>query len=532
MKSVVFLYAGVDSKITSGKRQFECVFNGESSASRVLHFAKEINPLGSPCVLGNADSVKNVKDICLKNNADFSSFESEKWTVETLLSAIKHELEKQDATCAIFAWLDCPFLDSNLTKRMIENHSKYLAEYTFADGYPYGFAPEIIDAGAVSILLNLAKTNTDEKENLNRESIFKLMKKDLNAFEIETEISSVDYRMLRLDFSCSAKANMMACKELFFLSSSIQDLNADTLSNAASKSAKILRTVPSFYNIQIEPKYRSKCIYSPYPEALEKSSKVFNEMRFVDFSNLVKQIADFSENAVISLSLWGEALYHPELFNFIKEVIKYSGLSVVIETTGDKISEDMIAKIKEEAEKKSFSTNGYEKIMWIVYVDATTQEKYKEIHFVDGLDVALNAINILTKYFPKSTYPQWMRINQNEEQLESFFRFWSAKDSPSNGNIIIQKYNDFGGLLEDYKPADLSPIERFPDWHLRRDMVILCNGDVPLYKESMLDDSVGNVFNESVESVWRKSDYLMEKQINKEYDEISRKCDEYYTFNF
>ena len=43
---------------------------------------------------------------------------------------------------------------------------------------------------------------------------------------------------------------------------------------------------------------------------------------------------------------------------------------------------------------------------------------------------------------------------------------------------------------------------------------------------------IGNVFEENLESIWRKGDSLMEGQLAGKYDEISGKYDEYYTFNF
>ena len=255
-------------------------------------------------------------------------------------------------------------------------------------------------------------------------------------------------------------------------------------------------------------------------------------MPFEKFSSLVKQIAEFSETAVISLSLWGEPLYHPQLPQFISEVLKYPGLSVFIETSGDSLTEEKACEIAKIVDSCAPRSNGWQPVMWIVFTDAVTAEKYSEIHFTDGFASALNSISILEKHFKGCVYPQFVRMNENEEQLESFYRFWSRKESPSGGALIIQKYNDFAGFLPKRSPCDLSPVERCLDWHLRRDMVILCTGDVMPYKESLFDGSIGNVFEENLESIWRKGDSLMEGQLAGKYDEISGKYDEYYTFNF
>ena len=72
-------------------------------------------------------------------------------------------------------------------------------------------------------------------------------------------------------------------------------------------------------------------------------------MKYDDFSLLVDKIAAFSGEAVVCLSLWGEAILHPQLDLFIEKILSYSGLSVLIELSGRKFSESMIERIKEAA---------------------------------------------------------------------------------------------------------------------------------------------------------------------------------------
>ena len=133
---------------------------------------------------------------------------------------------------------------------------------------------------------------------------------------------------------------------------------------------------------------------------------------------------------------------------------------------------------------------------------------------------------------PGCVYPQFVRMNSNESELELFFRYWNEKTSNSQGNLIIQKYNDFAGLLKTCKPADLSPLERNVCWHLRRDMTILSNGEVPLCSQFVLGGIIGNVFNDTLENIWKKYDSELNNHICGNYSEKCRKCDEYYTFNF
>jgi len=122
-----------------------------------------------------------------------------------------------------------------------------------------------------------------------------------------------------------------------------------------------------------------------------------------------------------------------------------------------------------------------------------------------------------------------MRLKENEESLETFYRFWKEKNDEK---LIIQKYDWFAGFLEDKKTADLTPITRNPCWHLRRDFVILLNGDVTICREELLNSSQGNVFSESLENIWQKRKAFLEDFVKGNYNQLCEKCDEFYTFNF
>ena len=71
-------------------------------------------------------------------------------------------------------------------------------------------------------------------------------------------------------------------------------------------------------------------------------------------------------------------------------------------------------------------------------------------------------------------------------------------------------------------------------------MTILSNGDVPYCHSCVLGDpssdgkslTAGNVFIESLETIWHKTDDLLINHINKNYCDKCGKCDELYTFNF
>lgn len=459
-----------------------------------------------------------------------------------LLEKMYEAGKNNEADYIIFAYSDMPFYNTDLTKQMILNHEKYHAEYTFCDGYSNGIAPQIIDLGTLNILLSLCKKDeNDSVKSVSKDFLFELIKKDINSYEIETVLAKNDWRLLRLNFDCEYKENFLSCKALYEeckkQSVDIHNCDADKINEIASKTPQVLKTVPGFYNIQIADYFSKKCTYCPYAGEYEKKngkscSEAKNVMKKEDFAKLVKQIAEFSENAVISLSLWGEAFSHPQIIDFIKEVLLYPGLSVFIETQTQNVPSSFVEELKSLV-KSAGTKKRWPAVMIAVCLDAVNQDTFEKIHGNDSsLADMIKTVEALEEAVPGNVYPQFVRMNDNEEELEPFFRYWNQKDSPAKGQFIIQKYDDYAGLLPEEKPADLSPIQRNVCWHLRRDMNILTNGDVILCKEYVLDNVIGNVFKERLEDLWNKTDSLLLDHMNEKYENKCEKCDEFYTYFF
>lgn len=487
----------------------------------------------------------SAKDMCLELPKKVSLPYFEVTNVNSnleLLETIINLCEKENATDFIFLYDDLPFVNEKLTKQLLKAHEEYKAEYTFADGYPNGFCPEVMNAGSAKILLNLIKSSNNSIGNnkVCRSSLYDLLKIDINSFEVETVLAKNDWRLLRFNFDTDNKDHFISCKELFNIIQKDKSLleNPDELSNKASNNIKILKTVPCFYNIQIADKCSGKCFYCPYPTNYKNKhgilpSESTNVMNKEKLFSLIKQISDYSQNAVISLSLWGESFNHPDLISIIREITNYAGLSVFLETDGLLVTDDFCNKLKEISDNINSKNTQWPKIMIAVSLDSFTNQTYLKIRGVENsLEDSKKVIQKLTESIGPNVYPQLVRINENEDELESFFNYWKNNENESKGNLIIQKYDDFAQDLPEDKPADLSPVERNICWHLRRDMTILSNGDVTVCKEYILDNIIGNVFEQSIDKIWEKSDSLLQEQIDNCFNKKCGKCDEYYTYNF
>ncbi len=540
MKNLVFLYAGNNST-----HAFDDVFSGKSAFSRCLEWTKKIPDCGGVIIFSSARNEEKVKCALAEANINDSRIIlKEKWLCRDLVVTMSVEMASAKAENAVYTDSDRPFLDETLTKEVLACHEKYIAEYTFADGYPLGFAPEVIHAGTLNILSTFATETHKEAADVEVSSdcIFNLLKTDINSFEIESVIAPKDYRMSRFDFSCGTKRNLLACKNLFEKALEKKaGFSAVELSDLALECAEVQQTLPAFYNVQISRNCSSIPVYSPYPEAFKKKYGVLpvesensgdSGMSLEKFNGLVSQIAEFSEDAVIGLSAFGEPLLEKNIAAYADAVLQNKNLSLLIETDGTLVTAELASRIAEVSQKHGPRNNGEKNIIWIVSIDAVTDAMYSSLVKSGSFEKAVASVGILSRSFPGSVYPQFTRMNENESELEPFYRYWHDKNSPSSGNLIIQKYDDCCKTLPSRKPADLAPLERFPCWHIKRDMTILADGSVPLCRQYLLDSSIGNVFDDGIEQIWKKTLATVKEHIAGNYSEKCRDCDDYYTFNF
>ena len=233
----------------------------------------------------------------------------------------------------------------------------------------------------------------------------------------------------------------------------------------------------------------------------------------------MKKIAAFAGDGVIDISLWGEPSLHPRIFDIIGAVLGQPGLSLVIETSGVGWKPDIFSRVRD-----SFSSRP----TWIVSLDASTEEMYRRLRGA-GFAEAVKTAELLLSAFTGTAWVQAVRMKENEEDLDVFFKTWKARTE----NVIVQKYDSFSGLLPDRKVADLSPVKRFPCWHLKRDMAILLDGTVPLCREDVrVAHRMGNAFTDDLAAIWGRADDAYRQHLSEKYPQICAGCDEYYTYNF
>ena len=512
---------------------FEPVFEGKNSLQITIDQAKKFPGVGKIVLIVSADN-------------DFSSLtgvevvRNNSWTKKSLLEKIAQLQDGFDF--AYFAFADCPFLDPALAALIADRHIKYAAEYSYADGWPYALAPEILSPGTAAILANIIGSNDETSsasQPVSRDILFSVIQKDINAFDIEAEISPVDLRCHRINFCADSKRNLLLLKN-FITAAGNKIPDYKDVERITEEKPEILRTLPSFYPIQVYGGCPQKCLICPYPSFVDVTA-CRDFMAFEKFEKLLDNIVSFSGDAVIDLSLWGEISLHPEKLKLIEAVLLRKELSLIIETSGlgwnegdlehcAALAANALSNRKPEAAYSAISP-----LSWIVSLDTCDTKRYNELRS-GGFAQAESCAKKLLSLFPNDCYVQAVRIKGAEDDTEKFFRYW--KEAAGEKNIIIQKYDDFCGFLEKKQASDISPVIRQCCWHIMRDFPVLLDGSVPLCREDLpalkgeINYILGNVFSDSLENIWKNAEKHYTEQCKKNYPGICAGCDEYYTYNF
>jgi spiro-SPASM protein len=360
--------------------------------------------------------------------------------------------------------------------------------------------------------------------------LFSVIQKDINAFDIEAEISPVDLRCHRLNLCADSKRNLMLLKN--FLSATEGKIPATTdVERIVEDQPQILRTLPSFYPIQVYGGCPQKCTICPYPLFTDSLGRK-DFMESEKFENLLDKIINFSGDAVIDLSLWGELSLHPQKMKLIEAVLSRSELSLIIETSGLGWKNEELEKCAEICNSLSQKT-----CSWIVSLDTNDPGRYAELRG-SGFAETQSCAKKLLSLFPNDCYVQAVRIKGSEDDTEKFYRYWKEASPNGEKNIIIQKYDDFCGSLEKKQASDISPVIRQCCWHIMRDLPVLIDGTVILCREDLSvlkgekNRVLGNIFTDSLETIWQNGDKYYKEQCQKKYSGICADCDESYTYNF
>lgn len=229
---------------------------------------------------------------------------------------------------------------------------------------------------------------------------------------------------------------------------------------------------------------------------------------------------EFAGEASVSVSAFGEIGLHPDPLGLMGALLEIPGLDLFVETSGVGWCADSLSAIP------AFSARAGSRLSWIVFLDTDVAADYTRVRG-KGYAEAMAFVSMLEEACPDRTWVQVTRTPELEDGLESLYRRW--KDRPST--LVVQKHDSYAGLIPDRKVADLSPAERFPCWHAKRDLVVLADGTVLPCRSGLGRLPALGQTGDGAQSLWEAGDALYRQHLRGDLPAVCAACDEYYTYN-
>ncbi len=419
-------------------------------------------------------------------------------------------------------WSDTLFHSPELHSRMHERHINYNAHYTHSIGYPTHISPEYLSQEGLELIALLSdKTKRDANHNTSNkigsnviqesdichESLFDSMQAQLNDFDIEVVLSPSDMRYHRLDVCLETRRGYVFSKQAYSAGLRVQE----ELESYVVEYPSALMSMPSYVQVQVTQSLEQENYLQPFSYDTSKN------MSTAEFKTLCVRLQEYSDDMVLQLGFRGEFATHPDSFEIL-EIAQTYFKHIYMDTSG------YLWNIQDEG----WSRVDYTKITWIIEMDAYSESLYTKIHG-DNFSHCHQFITFLERKVPKGKlYVQAQRLQENEHELGEFLEYWEKRGIKA----IIKKYNSYSGILPERDSASIRPHVRLPCHHLSRDMHVLVDGSViQCGQELNENNTLGNIFKEEVEVLYKKNTQRLLEHSQKKYHTICENCDEYYTVN-
>ena len=459
------------------------------------------------------------------------------WSEQTLTSALAEcSAGKGRHASLVVLRADAPLLLRDETDALLQQHQHYFAHYSFCDGYPSGCTPEVVSADAVPLLQGLAQSDVPFS------SLFSVVERDINSFDIETRISPRDYRLLRLVFRTDSRRNHLLCRRILeamypdelrvsadpggltAAADHAADTDSQLLRQVLDSNPGLFRTLPASLNWVLHGASSRPAGYMPHTSA---DSLPLSRQPAADAALVVSSAREFAELAgdgTLVLSHVGEPAEYPGITGLVADCAA-TGLKIVVETDGIGWDSAAVNRLADDLQKRG----QLDAVTWIVFLDAHDPDVYARIRPNANLEQALAGYEILNTAFPDTVYVQATRMQLNEAHLLEFYRYWKERTE----RIIVQKYNRYAGKLPDQQVADTSPIQRMPCWRLKREITVLPDGSMAMCHVDLFDPQVfGRIGEQPLSELWERHARMYQLHLETSYPALCVNCDEYYTFTF
>lgn len=417
--------------------------------------------------------------------------------------------ENKSAHCAKIQ-ADSPFIDLAVVKEMCLIHLKYLAEYTYSENLPPGLAAEIFSKELIDALPEIKEKTLP---------LAQVVKSNINSFDVEIFYKEPDIRDKRISFLSSNRRDRRIMENIFNAAGGIPPY--EKIRSLIDSDPAMLYIGPSYVEIEPAGVCQIDCIFC-YRKFLKNER---GEMSLDIFRKIISGMREFDLPYSLCFGGSGEPLMCGSIYTMLKEASDEPLVeTIVVETNA----------VMADANFKSFiSSPDEKKIRVIANVCGYDSGTYKTLHGADLFaEVFNNVISLaeLNSSGADKIYVQLMKINETKETTDRYYDFWEKHKVP----IIFMKHNRYMGMIPDRAYSDLSPLDRFPCWHLQRELFISADGDVGFCRQDVnILNSIGSIKEKSVKEIFEGgiSRFLADYKGGYAKSPDCRSCDEWYAFN-
>ncbi|ASJ21027.1 spiro-SPASM protein [Brachyspira hampsonii] len=455
------------------------------------------------------DKINTLKE---KLNCDVKYIENNDLEkIENYLNNIYAESENYDNI--IYIPCNMPLFNADETIKLTKIHEENISYFSYGENYPSGIVPFIIRRTAFEKLFNIIKTK-DIKVSEN--AISNIVFVDPNFFEIEILISEHDMRYYRLHLFADSKRNAILIKKLI----DYKDYNE--MVKAIEENPSIRRTLPSFIEIDISNRQN---VFNKY---LLKNQTIKNELSkeeknitLDEFKNIYDKLYNFCGDFHISIGSYYEPLLNKDIFDILEYSTRNKNVQVYLETNALLLDS---GKAKRLLSMQSERSN----LNVIIHLDTVEEDVYNKIYDNGDIKTIMSNIDYYLLREPKNTYLQITKQKDNFDYLASYYKYFDKYKI----DIIMQKYYNYRGIIDDNRVGDMAPIINIGCWHLARDLFIDSYGDIYICRFDInKEKKIASIYDENLEDIWKKIENYFLDNVSKKLD-FCKNCDEWYLYNF
>jgi spiro-SPASM protein len=416
----------------------------------------------------------------------------------------------------VLAHTGSPLWFSGECRRLINDVTRYRADFGYGDNYPPGAVMEIVRRDALPVMENV---RTQKKIFDSRSVLRDVVDVDVNMFDLENLYAPVSLRTCRLNFFADTQQDQHILTRLSALRKPPGEIEpADeyrAFAESVLENRAHLHTIPRYIEIEISRACHRRCTFCPRTLLAPEDDRTMSRDTF---TAILDKLRDSIDEPVIALTGLGEPAMHPCLADLADDVISRGG-HCIIESSGDGLSRETADRLIALDPRK---------LDIIFSLEAVDEKLFNSLRPGEtGLHSILDTISYVLLRRKQGSWVQALKLNENLHHLVDFNRYFEKYTK----NIIIQKYNTWRDQLPERRLNPMQPFERIDCWHLKRELFIDVSGTVRRCRQDLQSTyPLGVLPADSLSDILaRQAAFFSEHLAGSAY---CSNCDEYYTFNF